>query len=49
MADDEESVEKAIVTLLSVALISQDSVDSNFVPIMVNSGVLGHYFDDAIL
>ena len=48
MADDEESVEAALMALSSAAITSQDSVNSNLVIIMVDSGASGHYFDDVI-
>ena len=49
MANDEEPVEKALMTSSSVAIISEDSVNSNLVILMVDSGASGHYFDDAII
>ena len=47
MVDDVKPVEKALMTLSSGAITSQDSVNRNFVTIMVGSGASGHYFDNA--
>ena len=49
MANDEETVEKALKVSPSVAVISVDSVNSNLATLMVDSGASGHYFDDAII
>ena len=49
MADDEESVEKALMTLSWVAITSQDSVNRNLVPIMVDRRASGHYSNDVII
>ena len=49
MANDEEPVEKALMTSSSVAITSENSVNSNLVIFMVDSGASGHYFDDAII
>ena len=48
-ADDEEPVEKIIMTSSSAFIISQDSVNNNFVIIMVDSGASDNLFDDAII
>ena len=49
MANDEEPVEKALGALPSVAVTSEDSVNSNLATLMVDSGASGDYFDDAII
>ena len=49
MANDEKPVEKALMALSSVAITLQDIVTSNLVIIIANSGMLGRYFDDAII
>ena len=48
-ADDEEPVEKIIMTSSSAFITSQDNEDNNFVIIMVDSGASDHFFDDAII
>ena len=49
MANDEKFVEKAFVGSSSVAVTSEDIVDSNLATVMMDSGASGHYFDDAIM
>ena len=49
MANDEEPVENALMALSSAAVTSQDSVNSNLVTIMVDSGASGHHFYDVII
>ena len=49
MTNDEEPVEKALGASPSVAVTSEDSVNSNLATLMVDSGASGHYFDDAII
>ena len=49
MANDEEPVEKALMASSSIAVKSEDSVNSNPAILMVDSGASGHYFDDAII
>ena len=49
MADDEESVENALMASSSTTNTSSDSVNSNLVTIMVDSRASGLYFDDAII
>ena len=49
IANDEEPIEKALTTSSSAAITSQDCVNSNLVAIMVDSGALGHHFNDAII
>ena len=49
MTADEEPVEKALMALSSAAITFQDSVNSNFVTTMVDSGASGYYVDDAII
>ena len=50
MANDEESIKKdLLMASLSVAVTSADSVNSNPVTLMVDSGTSDHYFDDAII
>ena len=49
MAGDEDPVEKAPMALSSAVTTSQDSVNSNLVTILVDSGASGHYFDDSII
>ena len=48
-ADDEEPVEKIIMTSSSAFITSQDSVNNSFVIIMVDSGASDHFFVDAII
>ena len=48
MTNDKEPVKKVLLASSSAAIISQHSVNSNLVPIVVGSGASGHYFDDAI-
>ena len=48
MADDEKSVEKALMASSSAVITPKDSVNSNLVTSMVD-GASGHYFDDAII
>ena len=47
-ADDEEPVEKIITTSSLAFIISQDSVNNNFVIIMVDSGASDHFFDETL-
>ena len=49
MTNDEEPVEKALGVSPSVAVTSEDSVNYNLAPLMVDSRASGHYFDDAII
>ena len=49
VADDEESIEKALIVSSSAAIASQDSVHCSLVTIMVDSRALGHYFDDVLV
>ena len=49
VANDEEPVEKALGASPSVAVKSEDSVNSNLAILMVDSGASGHYFDDTII
>ena len=49
MVNEEEIVEKALMAPSLVAVTSEDSVNSNFAILMVDSGASGHYFDDAII
>ena len=49
MANDKEPVEKTLMAWSSVAITSEDSVNSNLATLMVDSGGSGHYFDDAII
>ena len=49
MTNDEEPVEKALGASPSVAVTSEDSVNSNLATLMVDSGASGPYFDDAII
>ena len=49
MANDEEPVEKALGASPSVAVTSEDSVNSNFATFVVESGASGVYFDGAII
>ena len=49
MANDEEPVVKALVASSSVAVTSEDSLNSNLATLMMYSGASGHYFDDAII
>ncbi|CAM9472044.1 unnamed protein product [Ascophyllum nodosum] len=49
MAYDEEPVEKALMVSSLAAITSEDSVNSNLVILMVDSGESGHYFDGAII
>ena len=48
-ADDEEPVEKIIMTSSSAFITSQDSVKNSFVIIMVDGGASDHFFDDAVI
>ena len=48
MVNDEELVEKALTPSSSATIKSEDSVNSNLVTLMVDSGASGHYFNDAI-
>ena len=48
-ANDEEPVEKIIMTSSSAFITSQDSVNNDFVIIIVDSGASDHFFDDAII
>ena len=48
-ADDEEPIEKIIMTSSSAFITSQDSVNNSFVIIMVDSGASDHFFDDTII
>ena len=47
MVNEPESVEKALMASSSVAVTFEGSV--NLATLMVDSGALGHYFDDAII
>ena len=49
IANGEEPVEKALMILFSATITSQNSVNSNLVTLMVDSGASDHNFDDAIL
>ena len=49
MVNGEEPVEKVLMASSSVAVKSEDSVNSNLATLMVDSGASGHYFDDAII
>ena len=49
MANEDETAEKALMASSSVAVTSEDSVNSNFAILMVDNGASGHYFDDAII
>ena len=49
MANDEEPIEKALMASSSAATTSKESVNSNLVTLMVDSGASAHYFDDAII
>ena len=49
MGNDEKPIEKALRASSSAAITSEDSVNSNLVTSMVDSGASGHYFDDAII
>ena len=49
MSDDEEPVEKTLMASSSAAFTSQYSVNNNLVTIMVDNGVPGHCFNDAII
>ena len=48
MANGEEPVEKVLMVSSSVAITSEDSVNSNLVALLVDSGASGHYFDGVI-
>ena len=48
MVNGKESVEKALMTSSSATFTSEDSVNSNLVTLMVDSGASGHCFDDGI-
>ena len=49
MTDDEEPVETALIASSSAAITSRNSVNSNLVTFMMDSGASGYYFDDAII
>ena len=49
MANNKKSVEKALMASSSVAVTFKDSVNSNLVTIMVDSGASGRYINDAII
>ena len=49
MANDKEPVEKPLVASSLAVIASEDSVNSNLVTLMVNSGASDHYFNDAII
>ena len=49
IANDAEPVKKAVMASSSVNVTSKDSVNSNLVIFMVDSGASGHYFDDAFI
>ena len=49
MANEDETVERAFMASSSVAVTSEDSVNSNFAIFMVDNGASGHFFDDAIV
>ena len=49
VANEEKPVEEALMALSSVAITSQDSVNSTVVTLMVDNGAWGHYLDDAII
>ena len=49
IGNDEEPVGNAFMSSSSAAISSQDSANINVITIMVDSGVSGHYFDDAII
>ena len=49
MANDEEPFERALMALSSVAVTSEDSVNSNLATLMVDNETSGHYFDDVII
>ena len=48
-ANDEEPVDNALMASSSAAITSKDSVSSNLAILMMDSGALGRYFDDAII
>ena len=48
-ANDEGPAEKALVASSSVAVTSEDSVNSNHATLMSESGASGHYFDNAVI
>ena len=49
MANAEEPAEKALIASSRPAITSQDSVNRNFVTIMVDNGASDHYFNDSII
>ena len=49
MANDEEPFERALMALSSVAVTSEDNVNSNLTTLMVDNETSGHYFDDVII
>ena len=49
MENEDEPVEKALMASSLVTVTSEDSVNSNLTPFMVDSGALGRYFDDAAI
>ena len=49
MADNEKPVEKTLMASLSATITSQDSMNSNPVTIMVDSGASDHDFNLAII
>ena len=49
MANEREPVKKALMASLSIALTSEDSVNSNFATLMVDIGASGDYFYDPII
>ena len=49
MANNEEPTDKPLMASSSSALTSEDSVKSNLVILMVESGASGHYFDNTII
>ena len=49
MVNEEEPVQKALMASPSAAITSEDSVNSNLVTLMVDSGASGYHFDDAII
>ena len=49
MVNDEKSVEKTLMASSSVAVKPKDSVNSNLVTLLVDSGASGYYFDYAVI
>ena len=49
MANEEEPVEKPLMTSSSVAVTSEASVNSNLTTLMVDSGASGHHFNDTVV